>query len=100
MSLLSRRPWHPQRLLLTYFVAASVNLHGTRPWHHLKSHTSRQLYVGDIFKVSLRRETHEADCFVCDRCADSGARTARADVAGYGRTHSAPERVPCRGLAQ
>jgi len=21
------------RMLLTYFVAANVNLHGTRPWH-------------------------------------------------------------------
>src|SRR6266566_346607 len=26
------RPWHPQTLRTT-FVAASVNLHGTRPWH-------------------------------------------------------------------
>src|SRR6266850_7169613 len=39
VSLHGTRPWHPQRVLLTYFVAASVKLHGARPWHLLSSHT-------------------------------------------------------------
>src|SRR6266850_5900001 len=42
------RPWHPQRVLLTYFVAASVKLHGARPWHLLSSHTVSS--VGGIQK--------------------------------------------------